>query len=136
MCLSKQVRIAVVGPPDSGKSTFISKAVKILTGRTVNPDALMKEVHYSDGKDIYGNDDTRTIKCAKIFCNYFGLEICFYDCPGHKEYIDQIKQGINAASFVIFISDYNRKEESERYFEFIKELLPKNKILYKIKIWS
>ena len=132
MCLSKQVRIAVVGPPDSGKSTFISKAVKILTGRTVNPDALMKEVHYSDGKDIYGNDDTRTIKCAKIFCNYFRLEICFYDCPGHKEYIDQIKQGINAASLVIFISDYNRKEESERYFEFIKELLPKNKIFYKI----
>lgn len=64
MCLSKQVRIAVVGPPDSGKSTFISKAIKVLTGRTVNPDALMKEVHYSDDKDIYGNNDTRTIKCA------------------------------------------------------------------------
>lgn len=136
MYLLKQVRIAVVGPPDSGKSTFISKTIKILTGRTVNPDALMKEVHYSDDKDIYGNNDTRTIKCAKIFCNYFGLEICFYDCPGHKEYIDQIKQGINAASLVIFISDYNRKEESERYFEFIKELLPKNKILCKINSHS
>lgn len=55
----------------------------------------------------------------------------FYDCPGHKEYIDQIKQGINAASLVIFISDYNRKEESERYFEFIKELLPKIKYYVK-----
>ena len=133
MYLLKQVRIAVVGPPDSGKSTFISKAVKVLTGRTVNPDALMKEIHYSDGKDIYGNDDTRTIKCAKIFCNYVGLELCFYDCPGHEEYIDQIKQGINAASLIIFIHDYNREEESEKYFDFIKELLPENKSLVWVK---
>lgn len=93
MCLSKQARIAVVGPPDSGKSTFISKAVKILTGRTVNPDALMKEVHYSDGKDIYGNDDTRTIKCAKIFCNYFGLEICFMIVPDIRNILTKLSRG-------------------------------------------
>lgn len=114
--LLKQLRIAVIGIPDSGKSTFIKNAVKVITGKCISPDTLMNEVHYSDGKDIYGNNDTRTIKCAKIFFKYKDYEICMYDCPGHLEYNEQIKQGIQNAAIVIKLIDYKRQKESINYF--------------------
>lgn len=100
-----QKRVAVVGHPDIGKSRFIKEAVEAITGKEISPDTLMHEVHWSNGKDPYGNPDTRTIKCAKIMFQYKGHEFCFYDCPGHLEYIDQIKQGTKAAHSIIYLYD-------------------------------
>lgn len=122
-----QYRVAVVGCPDSGKSTFISTLVKSITGRELSTDTLMKEVHWSDGRDPYGNPDTRTIKCAKIMFKYEDEEYCFYDCPGHLEYIGQIKQGTTSADIVIRIHDSKNKEVSDAYLDNISYLL-KNKI--------
>ena len=59
MELLEQVRVAFIGIPDAGKSTLISSLVKHLHNKVVTPDTLMNEVRYTDGKDIYGNDDTR-----------------------------------------------------------------------------
>lgn len=101
----KQVRIAVIGPPDIGKSRFIKELVKYVTGKDLSPDTLMDEVHWSDGKDPYGNPDTRTIKCAKIIFRQNNKEFLFVDCPGHREYIDGIKKGVLLADYVIELRD-------------------------------
>lgn len=103
--------------PDAGKSTFIKNLVRVITGKELSPDTLMKEVHWSDGRDPSGNPDTRTIKCAKIFMQYRGLEFCFYDCPGHLEYDDQIKQGLSAAHYVVGIVDKSRENDSWEYID-------------------
>lgn len=116
MELLKQIRVGVVGIPDCGKSTLIKEIVKIVANRDLPIDVLMNEERYSTGKDIYGNNDSRTIKAAKIFLKYKDLEFCFYDCPGHIEYEDQIIQGINSSSVIIKIIDNNRFEESVNYF--------------------
>lgn len=118
--LLKQLRVAFIGIPDTGKSTLISSLIKYLHGKSISPDTLMNEVHYTSGKDIYGNDDTRTIRAAKILCSYRDYEIMFIDCPGHLEYFDQIKQGIDMASIIVCLIDYNRQEESRNY---CKELI-------------
>lgn len=81
----------------------------------------MKEVHWSDGRDPSGNPDTRTIKCAKIFFQYGGLEYCLYDCPGHLEYGDQISQGLEASHYVVGVIDETRREESIKYIENLRE---------------
>lgn len=99
----RQVSIAIVGPPDIGKSRFIQEYIREQTGRTIPTDALMKEVHWSDGKDPWGNPDTRTIKCAKIFHYQVTTDIVMYDCPGHIEYRDQILQGLKRAQMVIYL---------------------------------
>ena len=123
MELLKQYRIAVVGSPDAGKSTFIKNLVKYIAGRELSPDTLMREVHWSDGRDPMGNPDTRTIKCAKIMFEYEGNEFCMYDCPGHLEYIDQIKQGINAADVVLFIRNQMDPQASDEYFDKIEGMI-------------
>ena len=112
----KQIRVAVIGMPDSGKSTFIKNILENVIGKTISIDTLMKEVHWSDGRDPYGNPDTRTIKCAKIFFKYGDYEYCFYDCPGHIEYDNQIIQGLNDAHFIIKIIDNKRLDNSHLYF--------------------
>lgn len=117
-----QTRIAVVGLPDSGKSRFIQEFIKYTTGRTLFPDTLMSEVHYSDGKDPYGNPDTRTIKAAKIFYNNESNSCCLIDCPGHLEYIDQIRQGVYQASFIVEIIDTKRYKESIAYINEVEKL--------------
>lgn len=123
MEMLKQFRVVVVGTPDSGKSTLIKQLVKSLTGKELEPDTLMHEVHYSDGLDPDGNPDTRTIKCAKILFKFGDYEWCFYDAPGHLEYLEQIKQGINAADVVISLVNESDVETSIKYLEEIKPLL-------------
>lgn len=114
----KQSRIAFVGLPDSGKSRFIQEFVKWYSGRELLPDTLMDEVHYSDGKDPYGNPDTRTIKAAKIIINKKGWgSLCLMDAPGHFEYIDQIRSCVREAHFVYALIDTKRIEESSAYVE-------------------
>jgi len=109
----KQHRIAFVGLPDSGKSRFIQEFVKLYCGRDLSPDTLMDEVHYSDGKDPYGNPDTRTIKAAKVIINKpDGGSLCLMDAPGHLEYIDQIRQCTREAHIIIGLVDVKRKEEA------------------------
>lgn len=115
MELLQQVRVAFVGIPDAGKSTLISSLVKHLHNKVVTPDTLMNEVHYTDGKDIYGNDDTRTIRAAKILCSFKDYELMLIDCPGHIEYIEQIQQGLDLASIVVCLLDCNRVDESKDY---------------------
>lgn len=115
MDLLKQTRIAFIGIPDAGKSTLISSLVKHLHNKVVTPDTLMNEVHYTDGKDIYGNDDTRTIRAAKILCSYKDYELMLIDCPGHLEYMEQIKQGLDLASIIVCLIDENRLDESRLY---------------------
>lgn len=129
MELLKQLRIAIVGLPDSGKSTFISFVVSKIAHRKINPDALMHEVHWSDGKDPYGNPDTRTIKCAKITFYWDDIEIMMYDCPGHLEYKSQIKQGLDMCNFAIKIIDDKREKESYRYFDNDIFLRRENKLI-------
>lgn len=112
----KQHRIAVIGMPDSGKSRFIQEYVKHYCGRDLSPDTLMNEVHYSDGKDPYGNPDTRTIKAAKVIINKKDWgSLCLMDCPGHLEYIDQIRQCIKMAHQIICVVDTQRLSESLEY---------------------
>lgn len=112
----KQHRIAVIGMPDSGKSRFIQEYVKYYCGRDLSPDTLMNEVHYSDGKDPYGNPDTRTIKAAKVIINKKDWgSLCLMDCPGHLEYIDQIRQCIKMAHRIICVVDTQRLSESLEY---------------------
>lgn len=123
MELLKQFRIAVVGHPDSGKSTLIKHLVKALTGRELEPDTLMREVHYSDGSDPDGNPDTRTIKCAKIMFKYGDYEWCFYDAPGHLEYEEQIRQGIEAADVVLTVVNTRNFEPCIDYLEGIMPML-------------
>lgn len=114
----KQSRIAFVGLPDSGKSRFIQEFVKWYSGRNLSPDTLMDEVHYSDGKDPYGNPDTRTIKAAKIIINKKGWgSLCLMDAPGHFEYIDQIRSCVREAHHVYALIDCKRLEESTSYIE-------------------
>ena len=115
MELLKQVRVAFIGIPDAGKSTVISSLIKYLHNKVISTDTLMNEVHYTDGKDIYGNDDTRTIRAAKILCSYKDYELMLIDCPGHLEYMEQIQQGLNLASIIVCLIDVNRKEESNLY---------------------
>lgn len=116
MKMLKQYRVAVVGCPDSGKSTFIASLVKAVTGRDLKPDTLMREVHWSDGRDPMGNPDTRTIKCAKIMFKYGNLEYCMYDCPGHLEYMGQIHMGVAAADVVVAVTDCMNADGSKAYF--------------------
>ena len=123
----KQIRVAVVGMPDAGKSTFIKAVLEHVIGKHLQPDTLMREVHWSDGRDPYGNPDTRTIKCAKILFKYKGVEICMYDCPGHLEYEEQIIQGIFGAHCILKIIDDKREHESISYF---KQLRPLDKPTY------
>ena len=115
MELLEQVRVAFIGIPDAGKSTLISSLVKHLHNKVVTPDTLMNEVHYTDGKDIYGNDDTRTIRAAKILCSYKDYELMLIDCPGHIEYMEQIQQGLDLASIIVCLLDCNRVDESRDY---------------------
>lgn len=119
MELLKQCRIAFIGMPDAGKSTVISSLVKYLHNKVISPDTLMNEVHWTDGKDIYGNDDTRTIRAAKILCPYKDYELMLIDCPGHIEYINQIQQGLELANIVVQLVDVNRIKETEDYFNYI-----------------
>lgn len=116
MELLKQIRVAVVGIPDCGKSTLVKEIIRVFTKRELPIDVLMNESHYTDGKDIYGNDDSRTIKAAKVFFKYRDVEICLYDCPGHLEYQEQIKQGLEGSSLVLKVIDENRIQESYDYF--------------------
>lgn len=134
MDLLKQIRIAVVGIPDCGKSTFIKEVVKLITNKELSPDTLMNEIQYSKGKDIYGNNDTRTIKAAKVFFKYKDLEFCFYDCPGHLEYLEEIKQGLESASVIIKILDNNRINQSLNYLS--KDIFITNKIEFVLKSHS
>lgn len=113
--LLEQVRVAFIGIPDAGKSTLISSLIKHLHNKVVTPDTLMNEVHYTDGKDIYGNDDTRTIRAAKILLPFKDYELMLIDCPGHTEYIEQIQQGLELASIVVCLIDENRLDESRSY---------------------
>lgn len=127
----KQHRIAFVGLPDSGKSRFIQEFVKLYCGRDLSPDTLMDEVHYSDGKDPYGNPDTRTIKAAKVIINKpDGGSLCLMDAPGHFEYIDQIRQCTRESHLIIGLIDTKRREEAEEYIERLKFLcdIPKGKL--------
>ena len=126
--LLKQVRVAFIGIPDAGKSTLISSLIKHLYNKVISTDTLMNEVHYTDGKDIYGNDDTRTIKAAKILCPYKDYELMLIDCPGHTEYIEQIKQGLDMASIIVCLLDCNRIDESRDYcFDILQNIDIKNK---------
>lgn len=61
--LLKQLRIVFVGIPDAGKSTLISNII---------------ELEYSNGNNIYGNADTRTIKVIKILMLFNTLMITLY----------------------------------------------------------
>lgn len=129
----KQHRIAFVGLPDSGKSRFIQEFVKLYCGRDLSPDTLMDEVHYSDGKDPYGNPDTRTIKAAKVIINKpDGGSLCLMDAPGHFEYIDQIRQCTREAHIIIGLIDCHRIEESYQYLKTLRFLcdIPQKKIQY------
>lgn len=132
MELLQQVRIAFIGIPDSGKSTLISSIIKYLYNKIINTDTLMNEVHYTDGKDIYGNNDTRTIRAAKILCPYKDYELMLIDCPGHIEYIEQIKQGLDLSSIIVCLLDCNRIEESQDYItNILKEInIAEKHILY------
>lgn len=126
-----QTRVAFVGLPDSGKSRFIQEFVKLYCGRDLSPDTLMDEVHYSDGKDPYGNPDTRTIKAAKVIINKpDGGSLCLMDAPGHLEYIDQIRQCTREAHIIIGLVDVKRKDEASEYLNRLKHLcnIPKNKL--------
>jgi len=113
----KQIRVAIVGMPDAGKSTLIKTTLEQAIGKHLSPDTLMQEVHWSDGRDPYGNTDTRTIKCAKILFKYKDVEFCLYDCPGHLEYQEQISQGILGAHCIVKIIDHKREQESIDYFK-------------------
>lgn len=115
MELLKQLRICFIGIPDAGKSTLIQGIIKHLTNKEVSPDTLMNEVKYSDGKDIYGNDDTRTIKAAKILLPYKDFELMLIDAPGHLEYEDQICQAIEMSSVIVKLIDVNRESKSYEY---------------------
>lgn len=129
----KQHRIAFVGLPDSGKSRFIQEFVKLYCDRDLSPDTLMDEVHYSDGKDPYGNPDTRTIKAAKVIINKpDGGSLCLMDAPGHLEYIDQIRQCTREAHIIIGLVDSQRMEEACKYLKNIRFLcdIPQSKIQY------
>lgn len=128
-----QYRIAFVGLPDSGKSRFIQEFVKMYCERDLSPDTLMNEVHYSDGKDPYGNPDTRTIKAAKVIINKPMLgSMCLMDAPGHFEYIDQIRQCTREAHIIIGLVDSKRKEEAIAYLEKLRFLcdISEDKIQY------
>lgn len=122
MELLKQIRIAFIGSPDTGKSTIIKHIIESLTGRILSPDTLMSEVHYSDGTDPDGNPDTRTIKCAKIMFKYKDFEYCFYDAPGHLEYIDQIRQAVTSADLVVRLYNSNNLDVSYKYFSELSNL--------------
>ena len=117
MELLPQYRIVVTGHPDCGKSTLIKSLVEALTGKVLSPDTLMREVHYSDDTDPDGNPDTRTMKCAKIILPYRGYEYCLYDAPGHLEYMEQIRQGLNDADLVVQLHNMANPENSASYFD-------------------
>jgi 3'-phosphoadenosine 5'-phosphosulfate sulfotransferase (PAPS reductase)/FAD synthetase/signal recognition particle receptor subunit beta len=119
MDLLKQTRVAFVGIPDAGKSTLIATLIKYLHNKVISPDTLMNEVHYTDGKDIYGNNDTRTIRAAKILCPFKDYELMLIDCPGHLEYADQIQQGLELSSIIVCLIDANRIEQSYEYSKHI-----------------
>lgn len=121
--LLKQVRVAFIGIPDAGKSTLISSLIKVLYNKVISTDTLMNELHFTDEKDIYGNDDTRTIKCAKILCPFKDYELMLIDCPGHIEYIDEIKQGLELSSIIICLLDNNRLNESNDYISNLLKLV-------------
>jgi 3'-phosphoadenosine 5'-phosphosulfate sulfotransferase (PAPS reductase)/FAD synthetase len=123
MELLEQVRVSFIGIPDAGKSTLISSLIKHLYNKVISTDTLMNEVHYSNGKDIYGNDDTRTIRAAKILCPYKDYELMLIDCPGHIEYMEQIKQGLDLSTIIVCLLDCNRIQESKEYIDnILKEI--------------
>lgn len=130
MDLLKQKRIAFVGIPDAGKSTLISSMIEYLHNKIVTPDTLMNEVHYTNGKDIYGNTDTRTIRAAKILCSYKDYELMLIDCPGHVEYMEQIKQGLDLSSIVVCLLDDNRLNESKAYLSDLEPMLIDKDVLF------
>lgn len=100
--------IAVCGLIDSGKSTFIKTAVKLLNNMDLPIDSLCDE-----------HERGITIKQSSIACPYHGIDFVFLDCPGHKEYSEEIDSGLSKASILIKIVDSTREEESLEYLKFI-----------------
>lgn len=130
MELLKQYRVAVLGEPDAGKSTLVKSLVESLTGRVLSTDTLMKEVHWSDGRDPDGNPDTRTIKCAKVMFKYGDYEWCFYDAPGHLEYSDQIGQAVHDADFILFLIHDSYPKRGSEYMKGVLSEQAERCILY------
>lgn len=134
MWTRRQFRIAVIGAPDVGKSRLVSELASACTGRKVEPDTLMDEVHYSDGQDPYGNPDTRTIKCARIFVEgpwinnrlSKDVSVVLYDCPGHLEYISQIREAVHTADMVIYCTTQAPKQDkiSTDYITNLRRYIP------------
>lgn len=106
--LTPKIYVAVCGLVDSGKSTLIKTATEVLSGRKILIDSLCNE----QNKNI-------TIKQASIDCPYKNIDIIFLDCPGHKEFKDEIKSGLSKAQYIIRIIDCEREQESLEYQKFI-----------------
>lgn len=129
MALLKQTRIVFIGEPDAGKSSLIKAFAEAETGRTVNPDTLMHEVHHSDGLDPDGNPDTRTMKCAKIIIPMDSGEWSLYDAPGHLEYEGEILQGLRSAHLVVHLA----REGGAAHAAYAASLCPEARAILKRK---
>lgn len=96
--MRNKLYIALCGLPDSGKSTFIKHFTKHMTNRDVALDSLCNE-----------EVDEMTIRSAQVVCRLpnRNSDIVFLDCPGHLEFIDEIRSCLTKAHVIIFIK--NRK---------------------------
>lgn len=105
-----KIYVAVCGLIDSGKSTFIKTASKLITGIDLPVDSLCDE-----------HEKGITIRKSSILCTFKDVDIVLLDCPGHKEYKDEIISGISKSSVLIKIIDSTRDQESDDYLKFIDE---------------
>lgn len=103
--------IAVCGLIDSGKSTLIKTATKLLSGLDVPIDSLCDE-----------HEKGITIRQAAVHCPYKNVDIIFLDCPGHKEFKEEIKSGLSKARVLFKLIDMTRFKESMEYIKFINEV--------------
>ena len=86
--MRNKLYIALCGLPDSGKSTFIKHFTKHMTNRDVALDSLCNE-----------EVDEMTIRSAQVVCRLpnRNSDIVFLDCPGHLEFIDEIRSCLTKA---------------------------------------
>lgn len=92
--MKNKIYVAVVGSPDSGKSTFISRCLK-LVGKETHPDTLCDE-HILE----------RTIRSAQVVLHehHSDSDIVFLDTPGHiEEYPEEIYSCLSKAHVVLLI---------------------------------
>lgn len=110
-----EIKIAVVGNIDSGKSTFIGRIVKAIKG--MNEDV---QLHYVTDSLTVERDNNKTISSSEHIIEYGDTKIIFLNCPGHIEYIEDTISRMLESDLIINVSE--NLDEYSYILEHVKKI--------------